>query len=279
MALKTILVHVETTLRPSECINVAARLALAEGAHLVGVATTGLSPLTLVGTGLDPAIPPVSAQLDIRRADARSALAGFEAQARAMGLASVESRLVQDEPGAALVAQGRYADLIVVGQTRAEGMPSSNVRKDFPEYLLLNGARPLLMVPARGSFDAVGTRILVAWNGSIEATRALTFALPLLQRAQTVVIMLINPGADGMDEGDDPGADVGLYLARHGVRTEVMVKVGDEHDLELLDAISECKADLLVMGAYGHSRLREYLLGGATRTILRSMTVPVWLAH
>lgn len=279
MALKTILVHVEPSLRPSECIKVAAQLAIADHAHLVGVSTTGLSALTLVGTGLNPGEAPLASQLDASRADARDSLAAFESQARSMGVTSVESRLVHDEPGSALVSHGRYADLIVVGQTRADGAPVLTVRKDFPEYLLLNGARPLLMVPARGSFDTLGARILVAWNGSLEATRALTFAMSLLQWAQAVMVMLINPGSDGMDEGVEPGADVGLYLARHGVRAEVTIKIGDEHDLELLDAISECKADLLVMGAYGHSRLREYLLGGATRTILRSMTVPVWMAH
>ncbi len=279
MAYKTILVHVEHALRPAECIRVAAQLASADNAHLVGVATTGLSPLALVGTGLDPAMVSLSAQLDVLRADARTSLDAFEAQARALNVGSFESRLAQDEPGAALVSHGRYADLVVAGQTRAEGMPVLSVRRDFPEYVLLNGARPLLLVPARGSVDVVGGRVLVAWNGSPEATRALTFALPLLRRAQAVIVLVINPDLDGMDEGEEPGSDAGLYLARHGVQTEVLVKVGEENELELLDAISECKADLLVMGAYGHSRLREYLLGGATRTMLRSMTVPVFMAH
>lgn len=279
MAYKTILVHVEPTLRADECVRVAAGLVKVDNAHLIGAATTGWSTLTLGGTGLDPGSPPVVAQLDVLRADADRVLAAFETQARMLGVQSFEARRIEDEPGAGLLAHGRYADLLVVGQTRGEGTRPSPLRKDFPEYLLLNGARPLLIVPAHGMFDSVGARVLVCWNGSLEATRALTSALDLLRRAQSVTVLIVNPAFDGMDEGEEPGADVGLYLARHGVHTEVMVKLGQEHERELLDAVGECKADMVVMGAYGHSRLREYLLGGATRTMLRSMTVPVWMAH
>jgi len=171
----------------------------------------------------------------------------------------------------------RYADLVLIGQTDASD--DSKVPTDFPERLVLAAGRPVLILPAVGKFATIGKRILIAWNPSREATRAVTDAIPLLQRADNVHVMAVNPKAG--EHGSVPGADIGLYLARHGVRVDVKTDHGAEIDVgnELLSRAADLDADLIVMGGYGHSRLKEWVLGGATRTILESMTAPVLMSH
>lgn len=275
---KTILVHVDQSSQAPERIGVALRLALDEQAHLVGVAATGLSRFAYVGTAYDPS--PWLFQLEQMRAAAARALDAFEAQARQSGLVSYERRLVEDEAGPALAEQARYADLLVLGQSDRAAL-APGVRADFPEYVVVNAERPVLMVPATGRHAQPGRKVLVAWNGSQQALRALTSALPLLQRAEDVVLIVFDAVRDG-DHGEQPGADIGLWLARHGVRVEVAQYSASDH-ADVADALLEqaCQrgSDLIVMGAYGHARLREIFLGGTTRSMLASMTVPLWLAH
>lgn len=296
MSCKTILIHVDATSRAAVRIRIAAALAQAENAHLIGVAVTGVSPFMLTSNGFDIAAPPLAQSIEELREAARLALEGFERQMMLFGMASFESRLVDDEAGIALCLHGRYADLLVLGQPDPRE-PAPTVRSDFPEYVLLHGARPVLMVPLSANPTPLGgepgRHALVAWNGGMEAARAVTSALSVLRRARQVDVMVWRDGpaigaesrrdiaaqADSL-HGDLPGADFALYLARHGVRTEV-VQCGPSGDVgnALLDAAARRGADLIVMGAYGHARLRELLLGGATRTMLRSMTVPVWMMH
>lgn len=279
MSLKTIIVHVDTTPRASERIDLAAQLAVDHDAHLIGLAPSGWSAQLYAPASFEAALLPPAVDAGPLRDACRTALAGFEAQARAHGVVSIESRLVDEEAGLALAMHGRYSDLVVAGQTRGSGH-AGTLRGDVPEYVLLNCTVPLLLVPAVGSFGRVGREVALAWNGSIEAHRAVVSALPLLQRARHVYLIMINPRAAGIDEGDEPGADMALYLARHGIRVEVAVRAAADHaDEAILAAVNGCSADLVVMGAYGRSRFRQLLMGGATRTMLESMTVPVWMAH
>jgi nucleotide-binding universal stress UspA family protein len=164
----------------------------------------------------------------------------------------------------------RYADLTIVGQV-APGAP------DHVVETVMNTGRPLLAVPRHGRYPRVGSRVLVAWNGSREATRAVFDALPLLALASAVTVMTM----DAEDGDRVPGADIGLTLARHGVKVEVMHSTlgGIDAGNALLSRAADQGADLLVMGAFGHSPLREKVLGGATRHILDHMTVPVFLSH
>ena len=143
---------------------------------------------------------------------------------------------------------------------------------------MLAAGRPVLILPSAGSFPTIGKRILIAWSLSREATRAVTDADPLLRLADTVHVMAVMRRDE---HGDVPGADIGLYLARHGVRVQVKSDQGAEIDVgnELLSRAADLDADLIVMGGYGHSRLKEWVLGGATRTILASMTAPVLMSH
>jgi len=169
-----------------------------------------------------------------------------------------------------LALHARYADLTIVGQA-----PSG--ASDHITETLMSVGRPLLAVPRHGRFPSVGRRVLVAWNASREATRAVFDSLPLLEGATNVTVMTM----DAEDDGRAPGADIGLTLARHGIKVDVVRSTLGDIDAgnALLSRAADQGADLLVMGAFGHSPLREKMLGGATRHILDHMTVPVLLSH
>lgn len=219
----------------------------------------------------------IEAQRGVAANELARAEAELNQQASAAGLRNVEWRSAIDDPVDAMTLHARYADLVVVGQTDPSG--NLQVAADFPERLVLAAGRPVLILPYVGRFATIGKRILIAWKPSREATRAVTDAIPFLQRADNVHVMAMNPKAG--EYGTVPGADIGLYLARHGVRVEVKMDYGAEVDVgnELLSRAADLGADLIVMGGYGHSRLKELVLGGATRTILESMTVPVLMSH
>ena len=276
MSYKTILVHIDPGKRNSVRVDVAIRLARQHDAHLVALhALAPFEPPGYVMAEMGPSI--VDAQRQMAAVAMARTEAEFTQQVSAADLRNVEWRTAVEDPVDAMTLHARYADLVVIGQT--DTSDRMNVAADFPERLVLAAGRPVLIVPSVGSFATVGKRILVAWNPSREATRAATDAIPLLQRADTVHVMAVNPKAG--QHGAVAGADIGLYLARHGVRVEVKTDHGAEIDVgnELLSRAADLDADLIVMGGYGHSRLKEWVLGGATRTILESMTVPVLMSH
>jgi nucleotide-binding universal stress UspA family protein len=151
---------------------------------------------------------------------------------------------------------------------------------DFPQYVVINSGRPVLIVPYSGKFENIGNRVLIAWDASMAATRTVTNALPLLKRAQIVEVALFNPESQPQVHGALPGSDVAIYLARHGIKVEVLQRTTDaDIGTALLALATELDSDLLVMGGYGHSRFREILLGGVTRTVLEAMTIPVLMSH
>lgn len=160
------------------------------------------------------------------------------------------------------------------------GDPESYVGDFFPENLILSCGRPVLLVPYASNERSTGCRVLVAWDGSREATRAVHDALPFMRTAENTTILTVN-GVHEFERARIPGADIATVLARHGVRVEVAdIETGAGDSVgEILLSVADNGADLLVMGAYGHARWRELVMGGATRTILRSMTVPVLMSH
>jgi nucleotide-binding universal stress UspA family protein len=282
MSYKTILVHVDKSRHASERLRIAAQIAINEQAHLVGAALTGVSRFIyqagLMGDGAGFTAQ-LETHLDLLRAQAKESLAGFEAAARNAGVTSCESRLVDDEAGAGLTLLGRYSDLIVIGQID-RGEPSAATLPDFPEYVVMSSGRPVLVVPYAGRFDTVGHRVLVAWNGSASATRAITNAIPLLRRADIVEVAVFNVDATSDTHGEQPGADIALYLARHGIKVDVIRQKTDmDVGNALLSLATDLGSDMIVMGGYGHSRFREILMGGVTRTVLQAMTVPVLMSH
>ncbi|MBC7861274.1 MAG: universal stress protein [Burkholderiaceae bacterium] len=275
MSYKTILVHVDQSRHLGPRVAAAASLALAENAHLIGVAMTGISRFAY-----QSGAPTLAAHLETLRARAAGALAEFEALARGLGVASIETRLVDDDAAGGISVQARYCDLVVVGQTDLRD-PSPAVPPDFPEYVLMHCGRPLLIVPHAGGAPFAADKILVAWDASMEATHAVGGALPLLRRAGRVDLVVFNPDPHSEQaHGAQPGADIALYLARHGIAVEV-TQQHTEADIgaALLAKAAALSSDLIVMGGYGHSRLREIVLGGTTRSVLDAAAVPVLMAH
>ena len=275
---KTILVHVDESKRAATRIDAAARLALAHEAHLVGAALTGLSAFMFPATLMNAGMPPVVFPIEQVRAGADRALDQFDSRASAMGVASIERRRLDDDVGASLCLQARYADLLVISQV-PPGESAPYLQPDFPQYVAMHSPRPVLVLPAAHAGGEIGKRVTVAWNGSAEAVHAIASALPLLQQAEHVHLLIILEGVD-VAHGEEPGADMALYLARQGVKVEVVVlRSGGDHGEQLLSFAADKGADLVVMGAFGHSRLREFVLGGITRTALRTSPVALWMAH
>lgn len=279
MSYKTILVHVDQSRHAAARIKIAADIALAENAHLIGAAMTGISRFIYQDSAIDLTRTVIAAHIDSLYERANQALAGFDAIAAQMGVLSYEKRLVDDEPEGALCLQARYCDLVVVGQPDPDE-PSSNILSDLPEYVMLNSARPVLIVPYAGTYAHVGHDALIAWDGSMQATRAVTSAIPLLKRANNVAVVLFNLSRQADGDGGQPGADIALYLARHDIKIEV-VQQETEIDVgnALLSVAADRRSDLIVMGGYGHTRFREVLLGGVTTTVLKTMTAPVLMSH
>ena len=272
---KTILVHVDQSPQMESRLRAAAALALDQGARLVGAASTGMpwsSYALLTGS---MAVTPIE-EFDALRAGARTALAQFAQAAQRLGVTALDERLVEDEDRQALLLHARYADLVVVSQESGDGL----VLRGLPEYVALHGPRPVLMVPPGWTGPAVGGDAVVGWDGSLAAIRAIDGALPLLCRARNVRLALVNPEREAGLHGQEPGADMALYLARHGVHVEVVVERSALPAGEVLLGMARASnAGLLVAGAFGHSRFREIVLGGVTRIVLARAALPVLLAH
>jgi len=277
MPYKTVLVHVDESSHASERIKIAAAIAMAENAHLIGTAMTGASRyLVQTQAGLAPNL---KAHLDFLRERAMRGLTDFDATAQKLGIPSFEKRLVDDEAGGGICLQARYADLVVIGQNDPAEI-SPVVMPDFPEYVVLHSARPVLLVPYSGHFEKIGHHVLIAWDASMPATRAVSNAIPLLRRAQAVQVVVFNPDARHQAHGALPGSDIALYLARHDIKVEVLQRTtAREVGIELLALAAELQSDLVVMGGYGHTRFREILLGGVTSTVLDAMRTPVLMSH
>jgi nucleotide-binding universal stress UspA family protein len=277
---KTIVVHVDGSPQQDSRMAAAARLAREHGAHLVGSAATGISwtdYLLLTGSMAAP-VPP--ADFDGLRETAALHLSGFTDQAARLGVASVETRLVEDTADGALLLQARYADLVVLSRDvdPEPGIPP-RVRR-LPEHVALRGPRPVLVVPPGYTDQPIAATVVAGWDGSTQALRAFAAALPLLERADGVRLVLVNPDQLSDVHGEQPGADMALYLARHGVKVDVVLErthatAGDA----LMSLARATGAGLIVAGAYGHSRYREWVLGGVTRELLERAPVPLLLAH
>ncbi len=180
---------------------------------------------------------------------------------------------------ATLVAmRARFCDLVVL--PKPYGNDDTADAEAVVEAALFDGMAPVMIVPESGVVADQGRRVVVAWNQSTESLAAIRRALPVLQQAETVNIAIIDPPRQS-PERSDPGGALGQWLARHGVHCEVSVLARTESRISdtILRHARDIDADMVVMGAYGHSRLRQAILGGATRNMLESATVPVLMAH
>lgn len=277
-ALKTIVVHLPDIRRAERLLRIAVPLARDHDAHLVGLFVTFpdlLSPPLGMGRAL------IASALADLKAQAERISQMFEGACAGQSFRS-EWRFVDPGRGTAiesLLTQARAADLLIASQPDPDW--SDTLLLEHTEDLLLHSGRPVLFVPNAGEWPAMTERILVSWNERREAARAAFDALPLLQRARDVRVLWVNPDQEWRDPGDVPTADIVRALARHGVAATAAqtiaadLAVGDE----LLNQAADHGSTLIVMGGYGHHRLRQYVFGGATRHMLQSMTVPVLMSH
>jgi nucleotide-binding universal stress UspA family protein len=281
MAYKNLVVVLDADQSSRERISYAAALAARFDAHLVGLYLTVSSLKRDEYALLDIGVLDMSFFRDPAesRAESEKTRALFEEVTAREGI-SAEWRTASGYPAGMAAMHGRYADLIVIGQLDAYDSQAGLLRARPEEVTMLAG-RPVLVVPFTGHFERFGSRVLVGWDASREASRAVRDAMPLLARADAVTVLTIDAEESRFGHGEIPGADIALYLARHGVKAEVerTVSSGIGIGNTLLSRAADYDADALVMGAYGHSRMRELLLGGATRTVLQSMTLPVLMSH
>jgi len=280
MPYRTVLLHLDRGARTKERLEMAFALAASHDAHLVGL--FALSGPRIPSYALAEAGPVMVEAEKRQRAEAiQAGEAVFRAaMARNPGVKAEWRGTTRDALGAALVS-ARYADIVITGQLPPLRDDDTAMARDFCQELVLAAGRPVLFVPYAGHFESVGKRVLVAWNASRESARALTDALPILQRADSVQVVAFEPVQGEEQHGDVPGADISLYLARHGVKVTAAQQRSGGVDVgaQVLSRAADLDADLIVLGAYGHSRLREIVLGGVTRTLLESMTVPTLMSH
>jgi len=183
--------------------------------------------------------------------------------------------------GAAVAHRAHAADLLVLGQDNPDNPPPPAARS-LIEDALMNAGCPLLLVPYVGRFDAIGNNVLIGWNRTGEAARAAHDALLLIEPTAKVTVLTVERGRTATSSDQIPGADVAGHLVRHGPKASAARTVADAtiSDADaLLAYVFDEGVDLLVVGGYGHSRAREMVLGGATRDLLRYMTVPVLMSH
>ncbi len=272
----TILVHVNDQRRIRQLL--APALAIAEQFESHVLALSVVPPVSVISGGADMTPIVEDAHCIEYREHAREMRAVFE---EAIVSRAIKPEWRGEEAGAFSVADAvlpvaRTADLVVACQTDDKWYNSE--RLDIVEPLVLEGGRPMLVVPNGPARASIGKRILIAWNGKREAARAVFDAMPLLQRADTVKVVWVG-AAD--DETDIPVVDICATLARHAVRCEGAEEAkgkGNPGEI-LLQAAAGFEADLLVMGCYGHSRLREFVFGGASRHVLANATLPVLMSH
>ena len=179
-----------------------------------------------------------------------------------------------------LAERARFADLLLLGQSDSENPPTLSAFS-LPEKVVVEAGTPILVVPPRGAFDDIGRHVLVTWDGSREAARAVRDALPLLKTAKRVSLLAVDPARQGHIHPTADAAGAAAHLARHGVRTEPTELPSGERSITtvLLAHLAALGADLLVMGAYGHPRLSEFMLGGTTQDLLETAPIPILTSH
>ena len=175
--------------------------------------------------------------------------------------------------------QCRLADMAIIGQVVAD--TSCGVEPGFAEYVVMDAGRPVLLLPRGKSFETIGKKVVMGWNASREAARACFDALPLLSPDSEVDLVWVDPQKQRGVAGDVPGAELAATFARHDINVTAGPMPTADSDVggALLMRAGDVGADLLVMGAYGHSRVREFVFGGATEHVLNNMTVPVLMSH
>jgi len=277
MAYRSLLVLLEQDPQDTHRVEAAIRLAKQLDGHLIGLAPTGLLDL--------PASPGAAAALadyaalawDMLREQAVQATQRFADRCHAAGLRAFEAVVDEADKADSVLRHAHCSDLVLLTQAHDDAA-DGGITQELVEQVVLRSARPVLILPHAGHVERIGSHALVAWDDSPESARAVADALPMLARAEKVTIVAwaergVQPRRAQLD-------GVCRWLLRHGVSAESRIEPVSAGIADaMLSAAADLDADLLVMGAYGHSRWSERLLGGATRGVLRTMTMPVLMSH
>jgi len=273
-----IVVFVDGRAETAGILEFAGVLAQEYGAHLTAVFMQPLPASTSPemfarGEGILHVIEAHSAQLEGIEADHRARFDGF---VRQHGILSEWRTLPYLSPDVEVHA--RHADLAVVARLDHAARTAGPL--GLGESLVMTSGRPVILFPPHGTASRV-RRVLVGWNAGREAVRAVADAMPLLVRADAVEVLVVDPERRRAAHGEEPGADIARHLARHGVRVDVrrLSSGGEDVGGVLLSQAAAFAADLMVMGAYGHSHLNEWIFGGVTRTVLREAGLPVLMSR
>lgn len=267
MAYKNLIVHMDSATRSQVRLDVAIMLAKKWGARVVGVFAE-----------VDAGLLGRAAETEVWAAyDAATQV--FTERTEAAGVEGVWRSLVHGnhhQVNQTVIDAARRADMVILGQYDKEHK-DSRAPADLAEQVIVNAGRPVLVLPFAGTFNSVGKRVLIAWNGGRESARAAGDALPLIKDCEKAVVMAMNPeGARPLD-----GAGLCDHLGTHGIKADR--ELLEVRDIGVADyVLSHCAdmgADLLVMGAFGHYGFPHMLRGGVTRDVLRQMTVPVLFSH
>ncbi len=278
MALKDILVHMDSSPAAPDRLDYAIRLAQKHDAHLAVLYVVAIAPIhQYTEADLGPEL--IEAHDRFMRESAAAAKNIFDHKTTAAGIAA-EWRQAEGAVPEMVTLHGRYSDLVVVGQ-RMKDRLDAGAAPELPDHVVLDAGRPAVVVPHAKLPETDSERVLLAWNAGRAAARAANDALPILEAAKEVLILSINPEPGIMGHGELPGADIATHLARHGISGEVVQVTADRTQVadELLRQIAAFNADFMVMGSYGSFRLRELVFGGVTRRILDTMTVPIYLSR
>jgi nucleotide-binding universal stress UspA family protein len=261
----------------------AAALAKRWDAHVIGV------HVVFAGVKLDPpceswaigerAIRAVIAHEKRLRVEAEAVVVHvsehFQALCTTWNVAGELRRIDSDQPVQEAIQNALHSDLVIVGHPEPNGLPDDTML----ETILLASGVPLLVIPNAWLGEAIGNNVVIGWNASRKARRAISDAMPFLVDARAVTTLVVDPSRDRR-HGEEPGADIALQLARHGMHLDVerVVSNGCPIAEVILARAVRIGSDLLVFGAYGQSRMRELLLGGTTRTLLAQMPIPVFVS-
>jgi nucleotide-binding universal stress UspA family protein len=279
--MKDILVHLDDSEVCSHRIRTAISLATKHDSHVYGVALKIKSTIAdYIGEALPSGFQ--EAQRQAVEDSARKALGAFEVAAKDAGI-SYETGVIEKSAAKApdaLAFLARHSDLTILGQTDYEKNGSS-FNTSFMEAVLFGSGRPIYLVPYVGKKIQPVKTAVIAWDGGAKIARTVNDSIPLLQDREEVIILVINAEERQGAHGQKPGADIAAHLAKYGINAKIEHETIKDIpvDKAILNFLAESGADLLVMGAYGHSRLREKAFGGVTQNILKEMTAPVLMSN
>ncbi len=287
MALKHLTVHLDHDPGLPARIEIATRLAASHGAHLTGLYLDAHGQRTRAGSygmaslevtqfaDLKQRLQEIAASQNEERQQAREALIERFRNAAASAGVNMDHRIetVTDSTSAVahLVNSARTTDIMVLGKT--------TTNPNMPHDVLFGGGAPVVVVPPSLSAGEIGRSVIIAWNGSAEAGRAVRDALPILEKAEKVTVLCIDGQATGANFR--PGDEVAEHLGRHGIKASVIEAPRGRQSVgeAIMARAPDFDTDMLVMGAYGHSRFREFVLGGVTKRVLERAALPVLMSH